>query len=158
MVEKFPHLSDDFHFAIANVAAYSSRLEYHIERTIHKSLAGTPETAEYLLKNTGADRLVGLLKALLLDLFPDEKPQVDRLVSLIKSARKERNQIFHNTWITGATPETSINVSSRPFREFRHKEMKPEQVQQIADDLHEASRALLEWQEHLPRPQLQPSR
>ncbi len=151
MVKKFPHLSDDFHFAIANVAAYSSRLEYHIERTIHKALADKPETAEYLLKNTGSDRLVGLLKALLLDAFPEEVDQVERLISLIKSARKERNAVFHNTWITGATPETSISVSSRPFREFRHKEMKPEQVQEIADDLHQAARALLEWQEYLVR-------
>ncbi|MFH1805370.1 MAG: hypothetical protein ABID63_10835 [Pseudomonadota bacterium] len=153
MVKKFPHLSDDFHFAIANVAAHSSRLEYHIERTIHKTLSDKPKTAEYLLKNISSDRLVGLLKSLLVDIFPGEKPQIDRLISLIKAARKERNDVFHNTWITGATPETSINVSSRPFREFRHKEMKPEQVQQIADDLQQAGHALLEWQEHLPRPQ-----
>ncbi|MDP2697598.1 hypothetical protein [Thalassospira sp.] len=153
MVKKFDHLSDDFHFAIANVAAHSSRLEQHIERTIHKALADKPKTAEYLLKNTGPDRLVGLLKSLLVDIFPDEKPQIDRLISLIKAARKERNEVFHNTWITGATPETSINVSSRPFREFRHKEMNSEQVQRTADDIHEAYAALLKWQKCLSRRQ-----
>ncbi len=59
MTTKLTQITVDHHFAIANVAARSSQMEIHIEKTVAKGLLNQPKTAESLLKNLGSDRVVG---------------------------------------------------------------------------------------------------
>ena len=80
MTTKLPQITVDHHFAIANVAARSSQMEIHIEKTVAKGLLNQPKTAESLLKNLGSDRVVGVLKSILLDAAPEEKRRIDNLI------------------------------------------------------------------------------
>jgi hypothetical protein len=71
MPNKLPFLPDDHHYAIANVAVVAAQLDHMIEATIETALLDRKSTAEFMMKNLGADRVVGLLKAVLLDMAPD---------------------------------------------------------------------------------------
>ena len=124
-------------------------MDVQIENTIAAGLRQQPKTAEFVLKNLGANRIVDLLKAILLDGFPDEADQIDALIKTILELKADRNGILHWTWIPGLSPETSISATARPFREFRYNEMDAGQIQVIADDLHAVTRALLQWQDAL---------
>ena len=149
MTKKLPHLTEDHHFAIANVAARASQLENQIERTIEQALLSQPKTAEFMLKNLGMDRVVSLLGAILLDAAPDEGPQIGNLLATINDLRSERNEILHWSWIPGMGGDTPLNATARPFREFRYSERTAEQVQKIADEMQDVVHALLEWQSYL---------
>ena len=149
MPTRLPHITDDHHFAIANVAGRAAQMDVQIEKTIAAGLRQQPKTAEYVLKNLGADRIVNLLKAMLLDTFPEEADQIDALVKTILELKADRNGILHWTWIPGLKPETSISATARPFREFRYNEMSADQIQVIADDMYEVSRGLIKWQDAL---------
>ena len=149
MPTKLPHITDDHHFAIANVATRSSQLEIHIEKTIEVGLNNQPKIAEYLLKSLNTDRVTGLLKAMLLDAAPEEEQQIDNLIKTIAGIRTERNEILHWSWIPGLKPGESISATSRPFRKFRYVERSAEQVQKIADEAQTVIRALLQWQTFL---------
>ncbi len=108
-----------------------------------------PKTAEYLLKNLGADRVVGLLKAMLFDTFPEKTDQIDALTKTILELKADRNGILHWTWIPGWAPGTSISATARPFREFRYNEMTADQIQVIAEDMPVVTRGLIKWQDAL---------
>lgn len=149
MPTKLPHITDDHHFAIANVAGRAAQMDVQIEKTIAAGLMQQPKTAEFVLKNLGADRIVSLLKAMLLDAFPEEAGQIDALIKTISELKADRNEILHWTWIPGQKPETSISATARPFREFRYNEISADQIQVIADDMLVVTRALLEWQDTL---------
>jgi len=149
MPTKLPHLSDDHHFAITNVAARASQLENHIEKTIEKGLLKQPKMAEFLLKNLGADRVVRLLKAILLDAAPEEESQIDNLIRTINDLRTDRNEILHWTWGPGEKEGEALSATSRPFREFRYSYKTPDQIQKIADEMTGVSHALMEWQHPL---------
>ncbi|MCH9053813.1 MAG: hypothetical protein IIA72_22630 [Proteobacteria bacterium] len=149
MPTKLPHITDDHHFAIANVAGRAAQMDVHIEKTIAAGLSQQPKTAEFMLKNLGTDRIVGLLKAMFLDTFPGKAEQIDALIKTILELKADRNGILHWTWIPGQRPETSISATARPFREFRYNELSADQVQEIADDMLAVTRALLEWQDAL---------
>lgn len=157
MTTKLPHISDEHHFAIANVAARSAQMDVQIERTIAVALAKQPKTAEFLLKNLGADRVVGALKALLLDAQPEQEEPINRLIEKINDLRTERNETLHWTWIRGYEAGTAIAATNRPFREFRHAARSAEQVQNIADEMRTVVQALLIWQETLRQPPEKPS-
>ena len=157
MPTKLPHLTDDQHFAIANVAGRAAQMDVQIEKTIVAGLRQQPKTAEYLLKNLGADRIVGLLKTVLLDTFPKKKDPIDALNKTIRELKADRNEILHWTWIPGQKPETSISATARPFREFRYNEMSADQIQVIADDMLAVTRALLKWQDALRERPVPPS-
>src|SRR4051812_48546670 len=103
MIEKLPFLPDEHHYAIAHVAARSSQMEHHIEHLVNAAFAGQPETAEFLLKNLGTDRMVGLLKAALLDKFPQSREQIERLCAEIGRLRTLRNNLLH--WIWGKSED-----------------------------------------------------
>lgn len=156
MTTKLPHISDDHHFAIANVASRSSQMEVHIEKTVEKGLLNQPKTAEFLLKNLGTDRVVGVLKAILLDTIPEEENQIENLIKTIQELRTERNEILHATWIPGLLEGVSVSASSRPFRKFRYSPMAPDDVQKIADEMQSVSHALMEWQECLHKRLVRP--
>ena len=157
MPTKLPHITDDHHFAIANVAGRAAQMDVQIEKTIAAGLMRQPKTAKYLLKNLGADRIVGLLKAMLLDTFPEEADQIDALNKTILELKADRNGILHWTWIPGRKPGTSISATARPFREFRYNEMSAGQIQVIADDMFAVARGLIEWQDALRKRLVPPS-
>ena len=154
---KLPHLSDDHRFAIANVTARVAQMETQIEKTIVTALRSQPKTAEFLLKNFSMERIVGLLKALLLDAAPEEAPQIENLIKTIADLRSERNDFLHTFWTKGFADDTAIAASSRPFREFRFSELSAEQVQKTADEMRDVVHALLRWQEFLRKLPEQPS-
>lgn len=137
--------------AIASIATEAARLEYHIEHTIHLALYDQRTTAEYLLKSLAGDRLVGLLKALLLDAVPEEKQKVDNLIAEIRELKLDRNTILHWTSIRTEKPDEIIFASVRPFREFQCALRTAPDILAVSSRLESASRALMEWQSHLDR-------
>lgn len=149
MTTKLPQLTEEHHFAIANVALRAAQMEFQIERTIEVALQEQPKTAEFLLKNLGTDRVVNLLNAILLDAKPNEEAVIDKLIATIRDLRGERNQTLHSFWIKGFRDDTAIAASNRPFRKFRASEKTAEQVQKIADEMQAVVHALLEWQAYL---------
>ena len=153
MPTKLPGLSDAHHIAIANVASRAAQLDYHIETTVARALAKQPETAEFLLKSLDMNRIVTLLKTLLLDLIPEEKTAITNVIAEITEPRSDRNGILHWTWVgVGGTNETvAAAVSRRPFQEFRHAMRTAEEIQEIANLMQNASHALMEWQQLLHR-------
>ena len=157
MTTKLPQISDDHHFAIANVAARSAQLDHHVERTIEVALPHQPKTAEFMLKNLGTDRVVRLLKAVLIDAAPDETPQIDNLIQTIIDLRAERNEILHWSLGRGIKPGTAVSANHRPFREFRYTVRSADQVQEIADEMLRTTRALIQWQSFLHARLVKPS-
>lgn len=145
MVEKLPFLPDEHHYAIAAVATRSSQMEHHIEHTIYIAFLLQNNTAEFLLKNLGADRIVGLLRAKMLDMMPNEEEKITKLFSEIKRVRNERNEIMH--WIWGKTedPQTAQHATIRPYRKQIEKTKSAEDIQKIADDMLNVSKALVRW-------------
>ncbi len=101
MTTKLPQITVDHHFAIANVAARPSQMEIHIEKTVAKGLLNQLKTTESLLKNLGSDRVVGVLKSILLDAAPEEKRRIDHLIKTIVDLRTKRNEILHWTLHSG---------------------------------------------------------
>ena len=78
MPTRLPHISDDHHFAIANVAGRAAQMDVHIRKIPAGWMSSNRRRRNILLKNLGADRVVGLLKMMKLDTFP-EKPTSRRL-------------------------------------------------------------------------------
>ena len=98
------------------------------------------------MKNLGSDRVVKLLKAILLDTAPDETEQVENLIREIDDLRTQRNEILHRTWIPGLREGEAISASARPFREFRWAPKTPDQIQETADLMVNVVHALMVWQ------------
>ena len=146
MSERLPFLSDQFHFAIASVAARSSQLDHHIEIAIAHMLQKLPKTAAYLLKNLGQDRVVGLYHSLMLDHFPKNSDEIGTLVRLIKDLRSDRNEILH--WIWGKTENEHIakHVSFRPFRKQEEKLKTADNIAAIANAMLEITQIITLWQ------------
>lgn len=151
MVTKLPFLSDDHHFAIANVAVRSGQMEYHIEHLTSETLAKLPQTAEFLLKNLGADRVVGLMQRALLDHHPADAEKIEKLVSEISRLRTERNEILHWIWGKSLVENEAIHLSFRPFREPQQRTKTAREIQKIADDMMGVIHALGWWREELFR-------
>jgi len=149
MATKLAFLSDDHQFAIANVAVRSGQMETHIEHAIRACLWTHQKTAEFALKNLGADRIVGVLEAALLDLFPGDASTIENMIAEIKRIRGERNEIIHWIWGKGADEEVAVHVSYRPFREQQSKTKTAYQIQHIADQMLGVSKALVWWQNQL---------
>ena len=116
-----------------------------------------PKTAEFLLKNLGSDRVVGVLKSILLDVAPEEEPRITNLIKTIVDLRTERNKILHWTWSKGLEDDEAISASARPFREFHYSSKKARQIQQSADEMANVSHALMEWQQFLHKRLARPS-
>lgn len=147
MTTRLPHLTDNFHFAIANVAARASQLEHNIEETVAAALPAN--TAEFVLKNFSMDRVVGLLENALLDAYPKDRQSIKGLITKINELRNERNQILHWSWLPGSQPETGLSQSARPFREVQHKEYHSRDVQHVADEMLRICGNLQAWQHAL---------
>jgi hypothetical protein len=124
-------------------------MDYHLEVTVAKALEKQPKTAEFLLKNLSMDRVVALLKSLLLDLLPEEEEAIQNLIAEIADLRSDRNEILHWSWRPGETEETAMSTSLRPFREFRYASKKASEIQEVADQMQNAAHALMQWQQLL---------
>jgi hypothetical protein len=147
MADKLPFLSDEFHFAIASVAARSAQMEHHIELAIAQLLQGKDNTARFVLKNLGQDRIVKFYQALLLDEFPEDKEAIDALISLVEDLRRERNEILH--WLWGKTDDasTAVNATLRPFRDEKRKYRTAADIGLIADGMLSAVGYMTRWME-----------
>ena len=151
MTNKLPFLSDDHHFAIASVAVRVSQMEWLVETLIHTAMLHQLQTAKFALKNLGADRIVGFLKAILLDRYPNEFDATNNLIAEINRIKSERNEILH--WIWGKTdnPDKAAHLSARPFRQQERKTKTAAEIQQIADDAMKVVEALIWWSNHIHR-------
>lgn len=155
MTTKLPFLSDEHHYALANVAARASQLDHHIEYAISLTLSEQPKIAEYLLKNLSPDRIVGLLRAVLLDTLPDHETQIESLVAEIRRVRSERNDLLHWIWGKAESEDTAIQAAARPFRERRIVKRKASEIQKIADDMLQLATTLAAWQTIITENQIQ---
>jgi hypothetical protein len=135
MIDKLPYLSDDHHYALAAVATRSSQLEHMIELGVSGAMIGRSKLAEYILKNLGADRIVGALEAALLDRLPQNKTEVEDLMRRIRAVRAERNDMLH--WIYGIADDPTVAklATIRPFREKREKHLTADQFMAVADEM-----------------------
>ena len=88
-----------------------------------------------MLKNLGADRVVGLMEVVLLDRNPEAKNEIGTVMAKINKLRSERNEILH--WIWGKTdnPAIALHASMRPFREAVKKTKAAVEIQALADQL-----------------------
>lgn len=145
MPNKLPFLPDDHHYAIANVAVVAAQLEHMIEATIDTALLERPRTAEFILKTTSAERLVGLLEAVLLDLAPKKEADITKLIADIRRLRSERNDIMHWIWSGSDEPDTARHATMRPYRETKAKTKKANEIQTIADEMTAVIDVLGEW-------------
>jgi hypothetical protein len=149
MPTKLSFLTDDHHFAIANVAVRSGQMETHLEYFVGALLRWHQNTAEFLLKNLGNDRIVELLRALLRDEPLIDKDEAERIVSEIKRLRKERNEVLHWIWGKSLDEDVAVHLSYRPFRDQQLKTKTASEVQKIADDMLEVGKVLIRWQEQI---------
>lgn len=149
VMSKLEFLSDAHHFAIANVAVRAAQLDHHLEYCIMVAFAPHGRTAEFALKNLGADRVVGLLRVSLCDRSPLAQDDIEQMCQKISGLRSERNSLLH--WIWSSTEDNAVaKLSSlRPFREHRHKKKTAADIHKIAEDMLKMSRLLVAWTIHL---------
>ena len=143
--EKLPFLPVAHHYAIAAVAARSAQLDHTVELVGAALLGMRRNTAEFLLRNLGADRVIGLVQALLLDEFPAETEAVKTLIAGVNKARSDRNKILHWLWGKSEASDTAILATYRPFRESQEGEMTAAEIQAVAAALLAATLELNRW-------------
>ncbi len=142
---KLPFLPDEHHYAIASVAARSAQLDHHIELMVQIALLSHQNTAEFALRNLGADRVVGLLRATLLDLAPDQADIIEALVVEIARLRGERNEVMHWLWSKSDEDDKAIHGTLRPFRTPQKKTKTAKEVHAIAEGMVEVVKSLSDW-------------
>lgn len=147
MATKLSFLTDEHHFALANVAIRAAQLDAHIEETVAMFLVDKPATAKFILHNTGADRLIGLLQAMLVDHFPADKTEADNLITAIKSARGSRNDLLHQLWGPAEEADKATVASIRPYREDKIRFVTASDIQAVATKLLECTTSLIQWSE-----------
>lgn len=142
---KITYLSDAHQFAIAAVATRSSALEHFLEMAVAAAMNGQQKSAEYILKNLGADRIIGLYECLLKDSFPSWEPEIGQLITRIKEVRRERNDVLH--WLWGKTENADIakHGTRRPYRLPQDKTKTAVEIHAIADEMLNLSTELAEW-------------
>jgi hypothetical protein len=144
MVTKLPYLSDDHHFAIANVAAQAAELDLVLDSAVYLTIQ--PEQVSlYLVKNLGPDRLVEILKLALIAELPNYKNNISALFDRIKKCRRQRNEVLH--WMHEAADSKDIVrfVDQRRGREPKPKDMTAKDIQQIADETQDCHFEIVEW-------------
>jgi hypothetical protein len=145
MPKKLPFLSDEHHYAIAHVATRAAQLDWMIEFCVNtQMMVSHGRAAEYLIKSLDTNRLVDLLRVLLLDNFPTQASEIEALIQEIKAARTERNEVLH--WIWGPDPEDPTRArlgSQRVYREEKFKTKTAEELYALADRLMAAVHALV---------------
>jgi hypothetical protein len=124
-------------------------MDWHIESLISATLRTHPRTAEFLLKNLGAERVVAAARAILKDAFVLDQTKIDELFAEIEELRTERNEVLH--WIWGRTEQENIamHLSARPFRKQQHKFKTAADIQTLADRAVTAIEALIWWENEI---------
>jgi hypothetical protein len=135
MPNKLPFLPDEHHYAIAHVATRAAQLDHQIEFSVDAQMRSYRKAAEYIIKGSDTNRLVGLLDALLRDNFPSRISEIDALMQDIKAARQERNEILHWLWSKGEDDATAKLGSLRIHRDPNIKTKTAEEVYALADRL-----------------------
>jgi hypothetical protein len=144
MATKLPFLSDEHHFAIANVAAEAAKLDHAIDRLVYLTIE--PDlVSQFLVKTVPADRLVEILRLALLAELPSYATHINALFVRIKSVRKERNEVLH--WLYEATDSPTIVrfTDKRAGREQNPKDYTASGIQKIAANIADSFNELLEW-------------
>lgn len=135
MPDKLEYLSDEHHYAIAAVATRSSQMEHMLETTITVAMMGQRNLAEFLLKNLGQDRIVGALYAALADRLTPQEYDIASLISRIKKARTDRNDILHSIYGIADDPTLTKIATLRPFREEKMAERSAADFYAVAAEL-----------------------
>jgi hypothetical protein len=91
---RLPYLSDDHHFAIANVAAQSAELDIVLDSAVYLTIV-PKEVSLYLVKNLGPDRLVEILRLAFIAELSEYAPTINTLFERVKTMRSERNHVLH---------------------------------------------------------------
>jgi hypothetical protein len=135
MPDKLPYLSDEHHYAIAAVTTRSSQMEHMVEMTISVAMMSQNNLAEYLLKNLGQDRIVGALAATLSDQLTPEEYDTASLISRIKAARTNRNDIIHSIYGVADDPTLAKIGTIRPYRQERFSEHSAADFYAVAQEM-----------------------
>jgi len=146
MIDKLPFLPDEHHYAITAVTARSAALDHMIDFTIAGLMVGRKNTAAFMLRQVGTDRLVNLLGALMSDIFPDRQDDITALISKIANLRRERNEVTH--WLSTKTDDPTIAKfqNLRPFRNPVPAKLKSAaDVEKISQGLLECTAELDGW-------------
>jgi hypothetical protein len=144
MATKLPFLSDDHHFAIANVAANSATLDHVIDRLVYLTIE-PHDVAAYLVKNVPADRLVEIIRLAFVAELQEHSGLIDALFKQIKKCRTERNHVLH--WLHESTdkPDVIRFTDKRGGRQQDPRDYTATGIQKIADAMAAAYGELLEW-------------
>ena len=147
MTTKLPFLSDDHHFAIANVAVHSATLDQTIDRLVYLTIL-PHSVAEFLVKNTPPDRLVEILRLTFVAELAQHSALIDALFGQIKKSRSDRNHVLH--WLHESTEKPDVVrfarfADKRGGRKASPKDYTASDIQKIADTMAESSGELLDW-------------
>jgi hypothetical protein len=142
-------LPDEFVYAIAHVAIRSAQLEHMIEFTVSVLTHDQRATSKLLMKTRGTEKIVGLLRAQLLDRFPDQQGEIEALHNKISTARSNRNDIMH--LVCGRPDEDGLIpfASLRPHRENKSFYRTATQIEDIAERLFSLVTDLQKWVEQV---------
>jgi hypothetical protein len=149
MPSKLPFLPDEHHYAIAHVATRAAQLDHTIELSVCVQMRSHQKAAEYIIKGTDTNRLVGLLNALLRDNFPDRLSEIEALITEIKTTRGERNEILHWIWGKGEDDTTAKLHSLRIHRKQDVKTKTAEELYALANRLLQAVLSLAHFNDDL---------
>jgi hypothetical protein len=144
MVTKLPHLSDDHHFALANVAAQSAELDIVLDSAVYLTIE-PPEVSLFLVKSLAPDRLVEILRLALVAELAEYEPKINSLFQRVKTMREARNQVLH--WLHEPTQSREIVRFSdkRRGRDKTPKDLTARDIQKIADGIRDCYSEILEW-------------
>lgn len=137
MPRKLDFLPDDFQFAIASVACYSSFLDHAVETALDTALSDKKRLSQFILKQgTQGERLVLTLEAILIDSLPNDSKDITYIISEIKRIRSKRNDLFHGLWDEVKDGDNELKCTSmRPHREVKTLPLTLNEIVSLSDDM-----------------------
>jgi hypothetical protein len=133
MPSLLPDLPDAHRDALASVTLRSAELDHLLELAINSALVDSQRTAKFLLANVSGERIVNLLRALLVDRFPEEEAAIEAMIARVGECRRERNELIHWIWKANDDPVEIRLLQMRPHREHRSKSRTADEIMSIAD-------------------------
>lgn len=146
-MKSLPYLLDEHLIAIAHVAIRSAQLEHSIEIGVSALFGTQRATAKAILTESHSNKLVGLLRTLLLDIFRFETDGIEPMINRVHKARRRRNDVMHYVWGRADERGKALAVQVRPFREPKDLAMTAAEIGEVADELLAASIEVMEWTE-----------
>lgn len=156
MVDKLPFLPDEHHYAIAAVAVRAAILDHRIEEAIYAFLPDHHETAAFLLDELSWTKFPKLLRRVMLDGFPGEAPEIEKLYGRIVAARSLRNDLLHWLWRKSDDPDMAILARMPPHKPgTKRAPLSAADVAAVADELLAVTRELgrlirRRWKQEFP--------